>query len=232
MICSHTICRDSGVKFRFCATCKLPVAKRNFNQRHSHDTEHCNPNNCTTASVSSPDNVPADVAQLVSHVLQGQTKRKANHIMEPSGVAKGLTSSQLSYDQSTTMLERKRKWSDLLEMRPASSDQSSMFAWLQEVIALSQSKNPSENTPIHGVASSDTERKASILSHVGNVRRENDVLGINDSKKTSCLPVMDQRHRFTTPLVHETCQLSNQHQCQEAGKASFMKEKDEGDSLK
>lgn len=34
--CSHSCCRNSGRLFRFCTTCQVPVAKRNFSRRHSH----------------------------------------------------------------------------------------------------------------------------------------------------------------------------------------------------
>ena len=35
--CSHPICRQSGIKFRYCAFCKKAVAKRNFRKRHAHN---------------------------------------------------------------------------------------------------------------------------------------------------------------------------------------------------
>jgi hypothetical protein len=37
--CSHPICRNRGVRFRFCAACQRPVAKRNFSSRHNHPQE-------------------------------------------------------------------------------------------------------------------------------------------------------------------------------------------------
>lgn len=35
--CSHPICRENGVKFRYCAPCQKAVAKRNFRKRHAHN---------------------------------------------------------------------------------------------------------------------------------------------------------------------------------------------------
>lgn len=35
-MCSYRHCQEGGVKFRYCSECRLPVAKRNFHQRHSH----------------------------------------------------------------------------------------------------------------------------------------------------------------------------------------------------
>eukprot|EP00521_Asterionellopsis_glacialis_P010043 CAMPEP_0195288914 /NCGR_PEP_ID=MMETSP0707-20130614/5392_1 /TAXON_ID=33640 /ORGANISM="Asterionellopsis glacialis, Strain CCMP134" /LENGTH=387 /DNA_ID=CAMNT_0040348843 /DNA_START=257 /DNA_END=1420 /DNA_ORIENTATION=+ len=37
LICSHPECARSGRRFRYCASCSIPVAKRNFLKRHSHD---------------------------------------------------------------------------------------------------------------------------------------------------------------------------------------------------
>ncbi len=36
LVCSHLVCRQNGVKFRYCAHCKKAVAKRNFRKRHAH----------------------------------------------------------------------------------------------------------------------------------------------------------------------------------------------------
>jgi len=36
LICSYEQCRNAGNKFRYCAECRIPVAKRNFHQRHGH----------------------------------------------------------------------------------------------------------------------------------------------------------------------------------------------------
>ena len=36
LLCSYPACRDQGVKFCFCVHCNMPVAKRNFRNRHSH----------------------------------------------------------------------------------------------------------------------------------------------------------------------------------------------------
>jgi hypothetical protein len=40
LICSYDACRNAGIKFRYCSHCRVPVAKRNFNQRHSHGLPH------------------------------------------------------------------------------------------------------------------------------------------------------------------------------------------------
>jgi len=36
LYCSYRACRAEGCKFRYCATCKAPAARRNFRKRHGH----------------------------------------------------------------------------------------------------------------------------------------------------------------------------------------------------
>jgi hypothetical protein len=36
LMCSYFLCRNTGIKFRYCAYCNVPVAKRNFRKRHQH----------------------------------------------------------------------------------------------------------------------------------------------------------------------------------------------------
>ena len=36
LLCSYPACRQAGVKFRYCLQCRVPVAKRNFRNRHRH----------------------------------------------------------------------------------------------------------------------------------------------------------------------------------------------------
>mmetsp|Transcript_7235 Transcript_7235/g.17639 ORF Transcript_7235/g.17639 Transcript_7235/m.17639 type:complete len:447 (+) Transcript_7235:182-1522(+) len=43
LLCSHSICRSAGVKFRYCFYCKKPVTKQNFRARHLH--ANLDPNN-------------------------------------------------------------------------------------------------------------------------------------------------------------------------------------------
>jgi len=43
LLCSHSVCRAAGVKFRYCFHCKKPVTKQNFRSRHLHAS--LDPNN-------------------------------------------------------------------------------------------------------------------------------------------------------------------------------------------
>jgi len=35
LYCSYRACRAEGCKFRYCATCKAPAARRNFRKKHT-----------------------------------------------------------------------------------------------------------------------------------------------------------------------------------------------------
>lgn len=43
LLCSHSVCRSAGVKFRYCFYCRKPVTKQNFRSRHLH--ANLDPNN-------------------------------------------------------------------------------------------------------------------------------------------------------------------------------------------
>uniref|UniRef100_A0A7S2JUH4 Uncharacterized protein n=1 Tax=Leptocylindrus danicus TaxID=163516 RepID=A0A7S2JUH4_9STRA len=59
LVCSYPACRNTGVKFCFCAYCQTPVAKRNFRKRHMHDHEDGkNPNHTPTSTTTTSITVP------------------------------------------------------------------------------------------------------------------------------------------------------------------------------
>ena len=39
LVCSFSACRNEGIKFCYCSHCGIPVAKRNFRQRHAHESQ-------------------------------------------------------------------------------------------------------------------------------------------------------------------------------------------------
>lgn len=51
-MCSYGKCRDSGSKSRYCAECRIPVAKRNFHQRHGHGLVCVNASDWAAAPVA------------------------------------------------------------------------------------------------------------------------------------------------------------------------------------
>ena len=93
LACSHPECRQSGKRFRFCAVCDLPVAKRNFLKRHSHglvsaaarsprtdddDDDDLMDERAATAMASSPSSASAATSSTVaaSGSAAGTTSKK------------------------------------------------------------------------------------------------------------------------------------------------------------
>ena len=61
LLCSFPLCRNAGAKFRYCLHCKVPVAKRNFRNRHKHGKGTSSP----TVPSSSTDNANENDDMLV-----------------------------------------------------------------------------------------------------------------------------------------------------------------------
>lgn len=92
LACSHPECRQSGKRFRFCAVCDLPVAKRNFLKRHSHglvsaaarsprtdddDDDDLMDERAATAMASSPSSASASTSTVAaSGSAAGATSKK------------------------------------------------------------------------------------------------------------------------------------------------------------
>jgi len=62
LICSYENCAALGVKFCYCAYCGIPVAKRNFRQRHDHDEKKSRQKvpKATVAAVASNQKQPGE----------------------------------------------------------------------------------------------------------------------------------------------------------------------------
>lgn len=76
LVCSYPACRNGGVKFRYCSTCKIPVAKRNFRNRHNHKETD------TQGSAATAD-VP-DAKTMSSKPTEKKSKRSSNKVRQSS----------------------------------------------------------------------------------------------------------------------------------------------------
>mmetsp|Transcript_7748 Transcript_7748/g.8859 ORF Transcript_7748/g.8859 Transcript_7748/m.8859 type:complete len:322 (+) Transcript_7748:65-1030(+) len=91
--CSHPTCRLSGRRFRFCAVCQVPVAKRNFARRHTHGLSLMEINSSTASDldVSLAGSATGSYASATKTVHK-ETTRKLNSAFPP----KVVSSSNLS----------------------------------------------------------------------------------------------------------------------------------------
>lgn len=72
LLCSHSVCRAAGVKFRYCAYCKKPVTKQNFRSRHLH--ADLDPN---SKDKNKNKHKKKDEKEVEPKKTNGSTKRKA-----------------------------------------------------------------------------------------------------------------------------------------------------------
>lgn len=152
LVCSYPECRREGVKFRFCLTCQIPVASRNFRQRHSHynsedkkkgqgikeKSSEKNKKKSKSSNKISAEPKKPPVAQITK---KSESKPKASS----SGLAR--MSRERSSSSSRCAEPRELRWSSLLGRRPDSNDADGMSFWLSEVMAISDPKIPVE-TPL------------------------------------------------------------------------------------
>mmetsp|Transcript_12075 Transcript_12075/g.19048 ORF Transcript_12075/g.19048 Transcript_12075/m.19048 type:complete len:350 (+) Transcript_12075:131-1180(+) len=79
--CSHPICRSRGVRFRYCSTCRRPVAKRNFSTRHNHPeasvAEAPQVEECTNGAEDA-NSAPMTIVQAPSSEAMDETPLKNN----------------------------------------------------------------------------------------------------------------------------------------------------------
>jgi hypothetical protein len=89
-MCSYNACRKTGIKFRYCAYCNVPVAKRNFRRRHQHGGE--------------PDGESQSGDDTASRSSAEEEKSKT-----PSKTVKQVKSVEKPLDMSTSMISDKNK---------------------------------------------------------------------------------------------------------------------------
>jgi len=108
LICSYFSCRNAGIKFRYCIKCKVPVAKRNFHQRHSHGfTNIAN----LSGETDGEDNYSDEGSFVASVISSKNNKQSSNsHTISPpssllcGGVAPNMPSVVVDAGPSTEMM--------------------------------------------------------------------------------------------------------------------------------
>lgn len=77
LICSHKECAASGRRFRYCAVCAIPVAKRNFLKRHSHGLMYRGSISRQGSSISERDEEGEMSGDSSSDIMGGKRRRFA-----------------------------------------------------------------------------------------------------------------------------------------------------------
>ena len=171
LVCSYYSCRNGGVKFRYCAHCMAPVAKRNFCRRHDHglsDKLSTNEGDDDESMDESNRGVEAEVTERVQSMTSSLdilsnaatctiatpfvNTKPATLVPPRSQKAKGVTtttSTEDEYDDAEAELahiskRRRKAWSLLLDKRPRTKDPRHLSSWLNEVLAVSDFDNDLE----------------------------------------------------------------------------------------
>lgn len=163
LVCSYYACRNGGIKFRYCAYCMAPVAKRNFSRRHDHGMskkkgansirEEEEEDDDDDDTLDESENTASDKISMCSSVnpLQTSVKRPTETVVPE------IESKRQRLDADTTMTEEKESdigegmssnrrsmWNDLLNKRPRGKDPKGLSSWLNEVLAVSDLQFPLE----------------------------------------------------------------------------------------
>ena len=114
LLCSFPACRSAGAKFRYCLHCKVPVAKRNFRNRHRHGAAQ--PGGAKKENLKTPET--------------SDDKKTEKNNKEEDGNKVTIES---SHDANKV-----QKWVELLENKPEATDKSAMAVWMLNLMNATQ----------------------------------------------------------------------------------------------
>lgn len=109
-MCSYFACRNGGVKFRYCAHCMAPVAKRNFCRRHDHGLSKSGETNDEDSELSADkteSSAPKDM--ICKKVPEEMTSGKEGTSSPLDVLTKAVNTKLLPQDQGTEATLGKRK---------------------------------------------------------------------------------------------------------------------------
>jgi len=157
LYCSYRACRAEGCKFRYCAVCKAPAARRNFRKRHGHGEHPKDKGNkeetCTEKKeeVDPQESSHETSEKNISEVLHDATEssKLPEELKTDSDPvdATSVKSSKVrprpddSYEELLKTEDLNNCWDKLLISRPDASEKPLMDAWILKVTALNERMN-------------------------------------------------------------------------------------------
>lgn len=161
LVCSYYACRNGGIKFRYCAYCMAPVAKRNFSRRHDHgmskkkgalslaSSKDDEDDDEDDETVDESELTVSDRGSLSENVISSNSsavaKKKETASLEDETKQSRLENIQLeTVGEKDVSSERREMWNDLLNKRPRSKDPKGLSKWLNEVLSVSDLQFPLE----------------------------------------------------------------------------------------
>ncbi|KAL3917107.1 MAG: hypothetical protein SGILL_004868 [Bacillariaceae sp.] len=133
LVCSYEECRNAGNKFRYCSECRIPVAKRNFHQRHGHGlacvtTTEAKAPRAASATASAPKKTKKKSKAAAAAARAGATKlsKKRNcHLSQQKQKTQDQrlgSSTDSSSDASQERGQKRRKTGSAAALASSNSD--------------------------------------------------------------------------------------------------------------
>jgi len=168
LLCSFPSCKSAGAKFRYCLHCKVPVAKRNFRNRHKHGNmgmsdkgKKKEPEALKTEEPSPPK--PAmpkseEDEKPSSSMAGGEDATKPSEVQVKEEEAPALSPPTVSSDmtvkppavaaagssgnqvsvKSSHDANEVQRWVQLLENKPSATDKQAMAVWMLNLMNASE----------------------------------------------------------------------------------------------
>jgi hypothetical protein len=147
LVCSFPPCRAAGAKFRYCLHCKVPVAKRNFRNRHKHG-------NLGEKKKGSPTQEKKDAsmeekdAEIEAVEGKSEERRSSEELSDDTENESDLKPSaspvkaetNTGGNQTTVAINSKhdpnqvQQWVSLLDTKPDPSDKEAMAVWMMNLM--------------------------------------------------------------------------------------------------
>ena len=140
LLCSFPSCRSAGAKFRYCLHCKVPVAKRNFRNRHKQgnlgglDKKKASPG-------KSEEKPKAEDEGKLPALPEATTPAAPEEDRKPAAVPAEAAGDEGKVSVDTTQDATKvQKWVELLENKPDPEDKEAMASWMMNLMSATGGK--------------------------------------------------------------------------------------------
>jgi hypothetical protein len=182
LVCSFPACRSAGAKFRYCLHCKVPVAKRNFRNRHKHGTTGEKKKTPSSQEKKDADTEEKDDddAEEYPEEEDGSVEDTEEDLKEGEGDLKPSATPTAALDSSvdpntmnhktvsitsTHDPDKVQQWVSLLDTKPDPSDKQAMAIWMMNLMNATEAMS------------------ARVPERSGSVSKSDDVKSIDSEQK-------------------------------------------------
>ena len=130
--CSHPSC--NVVRFRYCAHCHKPVAKRNFPKRHGH--QHHNKNNNKNNNNNGCGTKASSFPPIVCNMDDLSTIEEASTLPLPDGDETLSTQGSVASTVTTASSKKEVQWLKMYHQTPDFDDPKAIARWMMELVQI------------------------------------------------------------------------------------------------